>query len=112
MTPVQYSIAFVTTPGTREARKIARRLVEEGLAACCNIIPQVESIFQWEGKVEDAAESLMVIKTRKSLQRKIISRVRELHSYDVPEVIFLPLEAGEPDYMKWLKEMTAGGSRK
>ncbi len=112
MAAVQYSIAFVTTSGTQEARKIAKGLVGEGLAACCNIIPKVTSIFNWEGKVEDDTESLMVIKTRKSLQKKVIKRVRQLHSYDVPEVIFFPLEAGEPDYMKWLKDVTAPGASK
>jgi len=112
MADVQYSIAFVTAPGPGQARKIADGLVGEGLAACCNIVPQVESVFSWKGKVERERESLIVIKTRKSLQKRVIKRVRELHSYEVPEVVFFPIEAGEPGYMKWLGEVTAPGRKK
>ena len=106
MPSTQHSVAFVTTSGIGEARKIANALVEKRLAACCNIIPKVESIYRWEGKVNTDTEALMVIKTRKSLMKDIIRCVRELHSYSVPEIIFLPLQGGNPDYLKWLAEST------
>ena len=106
MPSTQYSVAFVTTSGADEARKIAAALVGKRLAACCNIIPKVESIYRWEGKVNTDSEVLMVIKTRKSRERDVIRCVRELHSYSVPEIIFLPLQSGNPDYLKWLVEST------
>ena len=111
MPSIEYSIAFVTTSNMDEARKIANALVGEKLAACCNIIPAVESVYRWEGKVNTDAEVLMVIKTRKSLEKNVIGRVRELHSYSVPEIIFLPLRSGNPDYLKWLVESTDKGEK-
>ena len=112
MPSMEYSVGFVTTSGMDEARKIATALVGEKLAACCNIIPVVESIYRWEGKVSTDAEALMVIKTRRSLEKKVIRRVRELHSYTVPEVIFLSLRSGNPDYIKWLAESTGKAKEK
>ncbi len=107
MARAQFSVALVTTSGIDEARKIAADLVEKNLAACCNIIPKVESIYRWEGKVENDAEALMIVKTRASFEKKLIKRVRELHSYSVPEVIFLSIHDGNPDYIKWLAQSTS-----
>jgi len=106
MPSIQFSVALVTASGVDEARRIANALVEKRLAACCNIIPKVESIYRWEGKVNTDTEALMVIKTRKSFKKDVIRCVRKLHSYSVPEIIFLPLQGGNPDYLKWLAEST------
>jgi periplasmic divalent cation tolerance protein len=99
-------VVLVTVSGEDEAVKIARALVEAKLAACANIINNVRSIYAWEGKVEDDSELLMVIKTRRSIFSDLAAKVRELHSYDVPEIIALPIVDGSAEYLKWLNEST------
>jgi len=103
-------VVFITAPSGEEARKIAGRLVEERLAACVNIVDGVRSIYRWEGRIEDEAEALMIVKSRIALLPRLRSRVRELHSYTVPEVIALPIIDGSEEYLKWLSEETAEGS--
>ena len=105
MTP--YAVVLVTASAADEAGRIARALVEERLAACANIIPQVRSLFHWEGKLCNEAESLIVLKARAADVEAIIARVRALHSYTVPEVIALPILAGSPAYLAWVEESTA-----
>ncbi len=99
-----YVVVLVTTPSREEAEKIARKLLEEKLAACINIIDHVRSLFWWQGRVDEASEALMVIKTRLDLLEKLIETVRRLHSYSVPEIIALPIIAGHTDYLKWIDE--------
>jgi len=99
-------VIFITASGEDEAARIARALVGEKLAACVNIVKNVRSIYSWQGKVEDASEVLMIAKTRKDLFDAVSVRVKELHSYDVPEIIALPIIAGSPEYLKWLNEST------
>lgn len=99
-------VVFITASGEEEAAKIARALVEERLAACVNILRGVRSIYTWEGKVQDEAEALMVLKTREALFDPLKRRVKELHSYEVPEVIALPITRGLEDYMAWMEEVT------
>ena len=99
-------VVLVTASNEDEAAKIARTLVEERLAACANIIRNIRSIYRWEGEVQDDPEVLMVIKTRKELFGRIEKRVRELHSYDVPEVISLDITEGSEPYIKWLSGST------
>jgi periplasmic divalent cation tolerance protein len=82
-------------------------LVEERLAACANIVKDIRSVFRWEGKIEDDSEALMVLKTREALFEDLEKRVRELHSYSVPEVIALPIVKGSEAYLSWLQEETA-----
>lgn len=97
----------LTTAGSQdEARKIAQALVERRLAACVNIIPQIESIYRWQGKVEGAAEYLLVIKTRARAFARVLDAIRELHSYDLPECVMLEIERGSDDYLKWILENT------
>lgn len=99
-------VVFITAPKEEEAVKIARALVNERLAGCVNILKNIRSIYSWEGKIEDEKEFLMIAKTRKSLFKPLQARVKELHSYTVPEIIAVPIIEGSADYLKWLKEVT------
>jgi periplasmic divalent cation tolerance protein len=96
----------VTAGSSEEAEQLASSLVEERLAACVNRIKEVQSIYRWKGKVERSSEELLVIKTRRDLFEALKSRVQELHSYTVPEVIALPILEGNPSYLQWLNEQT------
>jgi periplasmic divalent cation tolerance protein len=102
---------FVTVGSAAEGDRIAHALVEEKLAACVNRLPAIQSIYRWEGKVEQSAEELLVIKTKKALFPALEKRVRELHSYTVPEIIALPIVAGSEPYLDWLGEQTSGEMR-
>ena len=99
-------VIFVTTSSSAEAEKIGRALVAEKLVACANILSPVRSIYRWQGKICDEPEALMVLKTRSGQVKKIIQRVRALHSYTVPEIIALPIIAGSKDYLSWIREVT------
>jgi len=101
-----YIVILVTTKNAREANKIAKKLVEKKLIACANIIKGVNSIFRWAGKVDQANEALMIIKSRRKHLNKIIKEVKSLHSYDCPEVIALPILGGNRDYLKWVEGST------
>jgi len=103
-----YIIVFITTSSYEEARKIADALVAQKKAACVSIVPKVNSLFRWKGKIEEAEESLMVVKTRAELFPEVVSTVKSIHSYEVPEIIALPIVEGNPDYLTWLKEQTGG----
>jgi periplasmic divalent cation tolerance protein len=93
----------LTTAGSEvEARKIAEALVEKRLAACVNIVPQVESIYRWQGKVERAAEWLLIIKTQAAAFKRLRDAVKELHSYDLPECVMLEVSDGEQEYLHWI----------
>ena len=95
-------VVLVTAPDAEIAARIARTLVEEKLAACGNVVPQIRSIYRWEGKVEDAAEALLVLKTSRARFKEIVDRVKAIHPYDVPEVIALPIAAGYDAYLDWV----------
>ena len=99
-------VVFITAPTDEEAALIAKSLVESKLAACVNIIGRIRSIYSWQGKIEDDTEVLMIVKTRQELFGPLSSRVKELHSYDVPEVIALPIIEGSEDYLTWLRDST------
>ncbi|MEW6408529.1 MAG: divalent-cation tolerance protein CutA [Nitrospirota bacterium] len=100
-------VIFITTSNKEEAGKIANILIEERLAACVNIVERVRSIYRWKGEICDEAESLMVIKTKRGLFDKLSMRVKEVHSYTVPEIIALPIIEGSEEYMNWLITETA-----
>lgn len=104
---MSYVVVFVTASTAEEAARIGRALVEERLAACANLIPSIASTYWWKGKIEEAGEALLIIKTRQDLVEQLTARVRALHSYTVPEVIVLPILGGNPDYLKWIKDSTA-----
>ena len=104
-----FVIIFVTAASNEEAATIGRALVEEGLAACANIIPQIRSIYRWKGEIWDERETLIMIKSREALFEKIRSRIRELHSYEVPEITAVQLEQGDAAYLQWIEAVTAKG---
>ena len=99
-----YSVVLVTASSNEEARKIADAVLENRKAACVNIIPGVQSSYWWKGNREAAAENLLVIKTKTAVLAEVIKLVKEVHSYEVPEIIALPIIAGNPDYLKWIHD--------
>jgi periplasmic divalent cation tolerance protein len=95
----------LTTAGSREeARKIAHFLVERQFAACVNVIPQIESVYRWQGKVERADEWLLVIKTMDTKFSQVRDEIKKLHSYDLPECIKLDVSSGSEEYLRWIEE--------
>jgi len=99
-------IVLSTAGSEEEARNIARELIERRLAACVNIVPQVESIYRWQGKIESNREWLLLIKTTAEKFERVRDAIRELHSYDLPECIALAIEDGSPEYLRWLEDPT------
>jgi periplasmic divalent cation tolerance protein len=97
-------IVLSTAGSADEARKIAQFLVERRLAACVNIVPQIESVYRWQGKVETAAEWLLIIKTQASAFPQVCATIKELHSYELPECIMVEVDAGSQPYLDWVKE--------
>ena len=95
-------VIYMTAPNVEEARRIACTLVDERLAACANILGPIESIYRWEGKVEEAQETAFIAKTAKSRVEALTARVKELHSYECPCVVALPIEAGHPPFLDWI----------
>jgi periplasmic divalent cation tolerance protein len=99
-----YTLILATTPDFEMARLIAIALVSDSLAACCSIIPKVTSIYKWEGNIDEQTECQLLIKSRIEIKDKIIDKIKSIHSYDVPEIIFLPFTSGNPDYLRWIDE--------
>lgn len=95
-------LALSTAPDGETAARIARALVEERLAACVNLVPAVRSIYRWQGRVEDDAEVLLVIKTRAERVDALAERLRALHPYELPELVALPIAAGLAPYLDWV----------
>ena len=102
---MQYHSIYITTKDEEEAKKIGKALIEEKLAACVNMHP-IKSIYRWEGEIQQEAEAVMFVKTRAGLVDKVVQRVKELHSYEVPCIVSLTIEKGFPDYLKWIAEST------
>lgn len=100
-------VVLSTAPSDGVARRIARAVVEERLAACVNVVPGVTSIYRWDGAVQEDSEVLMVMKTRAERVGELAARVRDLHEYALPEVIALPIDAGSEEYLRWVREETA-----
>jgi periplasmic divalent cation tolerance protein len=97
-------VIFITCANRNEADKIANELVAQKLVACVNIVDKVNSIFWWQDKVDSANEVLLIAKSKKSLMEKIIRQVKSQHSYQVPEVIALPIISGNKEYINWINE--------
>jgi periplasmic divalent cation tolerance protein len=104
-----FVIIFCTAASEQEAASIGRTVVEEGLAACANIVPQIRSIYRWKGKIWDERETLIIIKSKADLFEQIRSRIRELHSYEVPEITAIQLDKGYAAYLQWIEAVTAKG---
>ena len=104
-------VLLCTCGSVAEARRLSRTIVREKWAACVNIIPSVASVYRWRGRIEESRESLLLIKTTRSLFRKLERRLRKLHSYEVPEIIALPIVAGSAPYLRWLAESVENNSR-
>jgi periplasmic divalent cation tolerance protein len=102
----EHIVIFITVTDLEEARLISRVLLKQRKAACINILPGVNSLFWWQEKIDSAEESLLVIKTRFTLLDEIIQLVKEIHSYDVPEIIALPIIDGNKDYLEWIDSET------
>jgi len=103
---VKETVTLVTCKDAAQARRIARTLVKERLAACVNVVPGVSSIYVWEGKLEESKEVLLIVKSRAALSKRLSARVLALHTYSVPEVVTLPIAAGNPAYLRWVREST------
>ena len=97
-------VILITTNMDEEAQEIANRLLTQRKAACVNIIPKVRSLFWWKGELDSADEAVLIVKSKASLVDEIVSLVKETHSYEVPEVIALPLIGGNPDYLNWMSD--------
>ena len=102
----EYIIVFITAPNEKEAACISQTIVGERLAGCVNMIRSVRSIYRWQGRIEDEQEVLLIIKTKRILFERLQKRVRELHSYSVPEILALPLVEGSEQYLNWLGQET------
>ena len=101
-----YIIVLTTCNSSEIASSIAESLVSNKLAACVNIINGVESVYQWQGKIEHDKELLLIIKTRQSLFSQLEHEIQELHDYELPEIIAVPIEAGEKNYLNWIRSST------
>jgi periplasmic divalent cation tolerance protein len=95
-------VGFVTAP-PGDAQRIASTLVEDGLAACCNVVPHVTSVFRWQGARETESEALLVIKTTRERAADLMDCVRRIHPYDLPEIILVAVASGLEDYLKWVR---------
>ena len=97
-------VVLITAPTLEEARMLAKRLVETQLAACVQILPELESVYRWQGKVERQPEHLLLAKTTANRFAELEREVRAMHSYETPEIVSFPLTESSPDYLRWLRE--------
>jgi periplasmic divalent cation tolerance protein len=103
-----YRFVYMTAGSREEARRIGRTLVEERLAACVNILDGMNSLYWWQGAVQDEQETVLIAKTRAELLERLTERVKSLHSYSCPCVVALPIEGGNPAFLQWIAEETEG----
>lgn len=99
-------VVLVTVPQEEEAAQMANTLIDERLAACVNILKDIRSLYRWKGAIEDEGEVLMVVKTQERLFESLVKRIKQMHSYSVPEIIALPIVKGSDNYIQWMKEET------
>ncbi len=97
-------VILITAKDKIEAKAISDKLLKDKLIACANIIAGIESVFWWQGKIDAAQEVLLILKSRRDSFEKIVKTVKSLHSYEVPEIIVLPIIDGNPDYLRWIDE--------
>ena len=101
-------LVYTTYPSLVEAERTGRLLVEQGLAACVNILPGMHAIYRWQGKVESTEEAVMIVKTCASQKEAVEAVVKRLHSYDTPAILFLPTEGGSAEYVGWVLSESRG----
>lgn len=104
--PAEACLVMTTVDSPATAREIAQQLVEARLAACVQILPPMTSVYSWEGRIEEAPESLLLIKTVRSAYPALETRLRQIHPYQIPEIIVIPIVAGLPEYLAWMAEVT------
>jgi len=97
-------VILITTKNVREANKIIKKLIESKLVACANVVKNIQSTFRWKGKVEKEDEVLLILKSKKDHFPEVVKVVKKLHSYDVPEIIALPIIGGSKDYLSWIRD--------
>jgi periplasmic divalent cation tolerance protein len=102
--PEESILVLSTFPDADSARRAARALIEEKLAACANLIPQIESVYRWKGAIETSSEVLLLIKSNVWKFQPLEAKIRELHPYEVPEIISLRIDSGSADYLRWIDE--------
>lgn len=105
MTEKNSYIFFVTAPSMEEARKIGKYVVENRLAACANLIRNIDSIYRWKGKIEKDTEVLVLLKTTENKAERLIGAIESIHSYDTPECVGIKIEKGSKKYLRWLNKM-------
>ncbi len=103
-------LALSTFPDVETARRISKQLVSENFAACANILPQIESIYRWKGKIETGSETLVFFKLSEDRQSAFQEKLRSLHPYELPEIIAFKIDNGLPDYLRWICENSCGVS--
>jgi periplasmic divalent cation tolerance protein len=99
-----YQIVFCTVPNAEVARKIARAIVVDKLAACCNIIPGLTSIYSWKNEIQEESELLLMIKTKTSVVPELTEKIKKMHPYEVPEIIASEMSEGNREYLNWVNE--------
>lgn len=104
----EYIVILVTTDSSDSAQRIGQSLVNKKLVACCNIVSNIKSIFRWKGKIDKSDEVLLILKTKKDVFQKVVQEVRNLHPYEVPEIIALPIVYGNKDYLGWIEKEVEG----
>ena len=102
----KHSVILVTVPDLKTGRSIAQKLLDDRLCACVTISAPSLSLYWWKEKIEEETEHILFIKTKTNIYAALEKKIRELHPYDVPEIIALPLIAGNPDYLKWIDDVT------
>lgn len=102
----EYSFVYITVGNSAEGARIGKELVESRLAACVNLIPNMVSLYWWEGKIERSEEAIVVAKTRTDLLQALTDKVNEMHSYKIPAMVVLPITGGNPAYLNWIRDET------
>ena len=105
---MKLNLVYITTKDKEEARKIGKELVESRLAACVNIVENMNSIYWWEGKIQDETEAVLMAKTKESLVPELIKRVKSMHSYSCPCIVALPIQDGYKPFIDWIQKETKG----
>lgn len=103
-----YSLVYITTSDIEEARRIAKTLVEKRLVACANIVPEIESLYWWEGKINCEEEALIFAKTVREKVKNVIEEVKKLHSYEIPAIVSFDVSEGNKNFLDWISEEVEG----